>query len=567
MTRALILLATLAPLASHASEGTAPERLAPRTSVLYFRWDGYTPHKAAYDRSAAGAMLNDRYGAWLADVGLYLEKLGLDALLGENPILEGRSPKEVLERVKNRQQFMALKTILRDHGVMICADVKTSALTRLLSSLAATPDAFSFDMRVVVPGAAEHRELFETVIASMIEASLRGDEKSGGRVDTELAGRKISTWQTPALPIQLWCEGKDAMLRVGTGSLEKVFATLDADCEGLAGTSRYKRMMAEAKFTVTTRLMIDPARIISISAKPGEALPKLLEPLRGLDGIDYAGGFDGKLSRYQVDFAADDTQTSFASAFVAKPIAIAELPPLPPRVSRWNAIRFDPAKLEGWVFGLGDANFRDEARDALKFDIKRDLVPLLGDTLVSFVDEAEGKAFGFSLGHTFMIRVNDDQAARKAVKELSGGIGTLFQSGNIAFTDKGRPFFTISAGRELRAAGVGASFAVHRGWLIISASKNSLKATLDRLDDKNAKTWADRRRNAATRIDSSGADSFWGAMVRPLTDVLRTSRRNLAFFGSRNFALERSQDTKSLPIFDGIGPDVRLHRTNTCSRT
>ncbi len=83
------LLLLLFPLLARAEE--APEQLLPATTQGYIRWDGIDAHRAAYEKSALGRMMQGDTGAFINDLYGQLQD-GLSALLTVDQLLGGVAP-------------------------------------------------------------------------------------------------------------------------------------------------------------------------------------------------------------------------------------------------------------------------------------------------------------------------------------------------------------------------------------------------------------------------------------------------------------------------------------------
>ena len=83
------LLLLLLPLCARAED--APERLLPATTQVYLRWDGVEAHRAAYEKSALGQMMQGDTGAFVGDLYGQLQD-GLGALLTVDQLLGGVAP-------------------------------------------------------------------------------------------------------------------------------------------------------------------------------------------------------------------------------------------------------------------------------------------------------------------------------------------------------------------------------------------------------------------------------------------------------------------------------------------
>src|SRR5260370_18782582 len=63
----------------------ALESLLPADSMFYFRYDGYEPHRKAYDKTALARAMKDDLGEFLEVVGLAATELVSSGLKEKNP--------------------------------------------------------------------------------------------------------------------------------------------------------------------------------------------------------------------------------------------------------------------------------------------------------------------------------------------------------------------------------------------------------------------------------------------------------------------------------------------------
>src|SRR5665213_555521 len=86
---AFALLFLLLPVLAQAQE--APEQMLPATTQVYLRWDGVDAHRAAYDKSSLGQMMQGDTGGFVTSLYGQLQD-GLSALLTVDQLLGGVAP-------------------------------------------------------------------------------------------------------------------------------------------------------------------------------------------------------------------------------------------------------------------------------------------------------------------------------------------------------------------------------------------------------------------------------------------------------------------------------------------
>src|SRR5262245_12759489 len=76
MRRCLLLLVVVIQAAPASAQAPAktPEELLPKDCLFFFRYDGYEPHKKAYDQTTLAKIMEEDLGDFLAALGEYLFK-------------------------------------------------------------------------------------------------------------------------------------------------------------------------------------------------------------------------------------------------------------------------------------------------------------------------------------------------------------------------------------------------------------------------------------------------------------------------------------------------------------
>ena len=183
--------------------------------------------------------------------------------------------------------------------------------------------------------------------------------------------------------------------------------------------------------------------------------------------------------------------------FGGKPIAIEKLPLMPPDVNRWSAHRLEPSAVYDVAMQLldlthppdadssGDTDTAAQRLDkAAGIDMKADLLPHLGDTVVAFCSPSEGL---ISFGQVFAIEIKDGEQVLQALDQIvqtqSGGNVKLRKRPvadgevrEIYVRNRGGFFFTPS-------------YAVYKGWLVMSLFPQPVQAYIQRASG-GAKIWA-----------------------------------------------------------------------------
>ena len=116
----LALVLTAAPLRA---ADPAPERLLSPSTKVYVRWDGITPHKAAYQASVWGGTMQGPTGETLYKLLDKLPRLLGAEMLGQ-PLLEGRPIKELRTLQADVKLVSRLPKLIADRGVLFAVEVE-----------------------------------------------------------------------------------------------------------------------------------------------------------------------------------------------------------------------------------------------------------------------------------------------------------------------------------------------------------------------------------------------------------------------------------------------------------
>src|SRR5262245_42832307 len=117
-----------AALALLLAAGTAraqdePERLVPATAQLYVRWDGLQAHRASYEKTALGKMMQGDTGKFFANVfGLVNDTLS--SALTVQGLLRGTRPEELQRLQNDATEASKLLGALSEHGFLLTAEVR-----------------------------------------------------------------------------------------------------------------------------------------------------------------------------------------------------------------------------------------------------------------------------------------------------------------------------------------------------------------------------------------------------------------------------------------------------------
>lgn len=501
------------------SQADAPEKLLPSSTQLYVRWDGVTAHNAAYKKSVWGGVMagptGDSIRALLAKGPKYL---GASSLA--DPLLDGKSPAELKATLADLKAAEKLVELIADKGVLVAAEVREPLPTlkgvgqalgglvgggKLPGPEAITPDA---QIIAVVPDAGDRAEvLFGSLRLLMRKAGakvepLDADGRKGFRVPIPGDG--------PVRPhVAWWVEGKHFVFYAGTRKPTAVIGEMRASSErgGLTKHPLYQRCQKLGNFEGITRGFVDTGRVVGLARSlAGPFVPGLKERLdstgvSGLNAVVFASGFDGRESRALYEFDLPGERKGLAKVLKQEPLRIDDLPPMPPDVSRFSALRLDPAAAYDAGLGLVDLLAMNQefgveedagqknpaalikarkeylAREADKFlgiSVADDLLPHLGDKLVVFQSPTEGLSV---FGTVICVSVKDAAKVRAALGRVQGAIEAVASS-PVKVRKKTLKGAEI---REFYARGFAAvtpTYAVTDEWLIVAGHPQCVQGAI-----------------------------------------------------------------------------------------
>lgn len=499
------------------SRADAPERLLPSSTQLYVRWDGVTAHNDAYKKSVWGGVMSgptgDSVRALLAKGPKYLGSTVL-----ADPLLDGKSPAELKATLADLKGAEKLVELIADKGVLVAAEVREplptlkgvgQALGGLVGGKLPGPEAITPDAQflAVVPDAGERAE----AIFGSLRLLMRKADAKVEPLDAD--GRKGFRVPIPGGPVQShvawWVEGKHFVFYAGTRKPTDVIAEMraNADRGGLTRHPLYQRCQKLGDFEGVTRGFVDTGRVVGLAkGLAGPFVPGLKERLdstglANLKAVVFSSGFDGKESRALYEFDLPGERKGLAKILKQEPLKLEDLPPMPPDVSRFSALRLDPAA--AYDAGLGLVEFltmnqefgveegagkgkpaalieaRKEylAREADKFlgiPVADDLLPHLGDKFVVLQSPTEGLQV---FGTVVCVSVKDAAKVRAALGRIQGAIEAVASS-PVKVRKKTLKGVEI---REFYARGFAAAtpaYAVTDEWLVVAGHPQAVQGVV-----------------------------------------------------------------------------------------
>ena len=367
------------------------------------------------------------------------------------------------------------------------------------------PDA---QVLVIVPGAGDKAEVVYGSLRLLFKKGemkiepFTADGRKGFRLDVPADG-------PIALNIAWWVEGKHFVFYAGTRKPAAVVAEMAANATagGVTGHPLFQRCIKTGDFESITRGFVDTGRMVGIAKSlAGPFVPGLKERLDGtgvggLKAVVFSSGFDGKESRALYEFDVPGERQGLAKALKNVPLGVADLPPLPPDVSRFTALRLDPAAtydaglsvIDALTmyqdFGVEeDAGKKNTAavikarkeymmRETDKFlgiSVTDDLLPHLGNKLVIYQSPTEGLQV---FGTVICVSVKDAAKVRVAADRIQRAIETI---ANSPIKVRKKTLLGVEY-REFYARGFGVvtpTYAVVGDWLVIAGHPQAVQGAI-----------------------------------------------------------------------------------------
>lgn len=526
---ALVALALAAP-ARAADSDPVPEKLLPATTQLYVRWDGVTAHNDAYKKSVWGPVMAGPTGDSVRTLVAKGPQL-LGAAVLADPLLAGQAPSELKANLADLKAAEKFVDLIADKGIIVAGEVREpaptikgigSAVTGLLGGKmpavgAVMPDA---QLLVIVPGAADKANVLNGTIRLLMR---KGENKIEAFTAKGRSGFQLVVPKEGAPPFPVfaawWAEGAHFVFYFGTRKPEAVMDEFAANAVkgGLAASPLYQRAAKLGDFESVARGFVDAGRVVGLAKSlAGPFVPGLSERLDAvglgaLKAVVFSSGFDGKESRALYELDVPGERKGFAKALKNTPIGLSDLPPMPPDVSRFSALRIDPAAaydaglslvdmlMMGQDFGVEDGakkkpgeliKARKEylAREADKFlnvNVADDVLPHLGDKLVLFQSPTEGLSV---FGQVICISCKDPAKIKTATDNIQRALEGIANS-PIKVRKKVLKGVEI---REFHARGFGVvtpTYALVGEWLVVGGHPQAVQGVVLRTKGELEK-WA-----------------------------------------------------------------------------
>ncbi len=497
----------------------SPEQMLPAKCLVYFRYDGYEPHRAAYDKTALAKAMNEGLAEFFDHLFGRLFSLAADFPGGGNPKKQGKE-EPVPPAVS---QFL---DCLWRNGFALTLEINDPTRGGDVEDLV--------HLTVVFPegaGKKNHKALdgFFRFLAGVANAPVEA---------TPHEGRKGHSFSLGGIKASWWVEGKHLVFSAGAEKaggaalanivaflqeprhhherqggaqpMAKALAVIDGRRPNVAAAPWFADLAGFKRYETDMRGFVDVETVVDWLAALGLEEPGLDNikdrfarhvllrhlGLTGLKNLTFHLGFDGKYQRSTVKLGVvgPEKRTGLLKLLTG-PVAFApdKLPPMPPDADYVSVRHVDWEKIYNYLrttYSLFALSRLIETREwpggfpdldgLLGVDFRKDFLGQLDTTVVTFGAHSEGPFF---LGQGFAVKVKDAAKVKKSLAAISKALG---ETSDMLVVEK-RTF----RGHDMHVFGnlfVPFTYTVHKDWLVFGLFPQPVQGFLLRSDGKY-RTW------------------------------------------------------------------------------
>lgn len=439
----------------------APEDLLPAGAQIYIRWDGIDAHRAAYEKTALGKMMQGDTGKFVSgSFGQLQDALG--AALTVQQLLGGVAPEKLQKLQADAKEAPKLLDLLSQNGFVLAAEVRKLE----------PPEGQVF---LVVPNAgAKPAPVFASLRLAATLAGIEIKEKKVGN-------RAVHEIDTGFVRVAWWAEGKHALVVAGTDPVEVVLKRMEDEKARLTGSPLFKKVREFKQFETGARAFVDVASVNKMAKTRGKEVAQLIDEL-GLDGLNslaFYSGFDGLYERSLVEVDMPASRKGALKLLGGKPFRLSDVPPLPADVVSWSMTNFEWVGFHDIALKAVEGGIRLAApdallqfKDALKqmdlvlgVNLRNDLLAALGDQFLAYTSPAEGP---LSLGQTLLFKVKDPKKLNAALDQV---IGNIAKTTGADVSIKKKTYRGVEL-HEVHFQQQGfffvPTYAIHKDWLVVA---------------------------------------------------------------------------------------------------
>jgi hypothetical protein len=460
---------------------SAPESLLSAKCVVAIDFDGFDPHRDAFERTVLAELLRGDLGPLVADFRRRVTSaLGPDVVAQR--LLAGGPPDELTALAADAEQVPHVFEALRQRGLLVGVELAEGLLPGVQVTLV-FPGGGSDEVRPAIQAAVR-------LATRLAEITLRERTVSGR---TLLEGGFLGLGR-----MACWQEGPHFVLTIGTMPPEGTIALVEGKADSLANDPRWKELCAFNEYETYARAQLDTERLQRIVTQWVAPAKPILEQL-GLDTltrVEVHAGFEGPYQRLTTVLTTPSERRGLLKLLAdGQSLDPEKLPALPPDASMVWTLRSEPHEV--YRFGIetiekilsvvdpGEIDaFRSDLGEfeaALGGDAMKKALGAVGPTLVAYNEP--GGAIPF-FGGAFAIEVKDAAALEQARESI---LVALAQAGRDSFTIvnreyHGTPLYVFQSKQQFFP--IHPAFAVHEGWLHIALSSQAVQGAIFRARDK-----------------------------------------------------------------------------------
>jgi hypothetical protein len=560
-----------------------PESLLAADSLAFFRYDGYEPHRQAYERTALARAMRDDLGQFFD----YLGSFALEAIAGK---FDGGAadPAQARAREQLAARLPPVMNYLWGHGLAVALEVPGGKSARLqldpFFSLPVLPEQVRITVVFPEGGRKKERDVLLPFLKALAEAQqLPVKERRAG-------GRTIYEADAGGMGLAWWQEGDHLIFTHGPEGLTRTLDVIEGRRPSLLKSAPHQELAGFRAYETDIRGFVDLKQVVDLLGRPtetGDKLGMLKEAmvrrlflgqlgLGGLKNLSFHLGFDGPNQRSTVVLkVAEPGKRLGLLKLVSGPVGLTaeQLPPLPPDAANvsvrhvsWEALYdvVDRTARQIALAGLlgGGKLPKGEPFDLdglLGIDFRKDFLATLDSEVVLYNALSEGP---FLVGEVAAIKVKDAAKLHKALqaitKAVSDALGAGPQFGFEKHTYRGADLYVLSRQQQLP---IPVTYTVHKGWLVLSAFPQAVKGYVMRCEGKHRVWQLPPRARAALDKGSEGKGKVAAVSVtdpRPSIAVgLSLLPTFLAFADpTRSFDVTRIPNAQALN--EGLFPGVTV---------
>ncbi|MSU78838.1 MAG: hypothetical protein EXS16_12185, partial [Gemmataceae bacterium] len=553
-TLCAILAFALSSAATFAQPVRTPEHLLPADGAAFLRYDGYLPHKKAYDQTALAQAMKEG----LNDFFDHLWIQAWAAAEAEPPMLGGKVAQ------KRRQTAERFADAIWARGFAASLELDREKRDDIDTPIG--------QVTIVFPHGAEAKnretiDAFLRLIAEYIGAEISKFKH---------AGRAGLSFKYQDTPITWWPEEEHIVLTSGKLPAAKIIDVADGRRPNVASASWHKDLLAAPSYETDIRGFVnidklqnqltglgrDALKLTNIADRFVEHLVVRHLGLTSLRNVTFHLGFDGKYQRSTVRLGIVEPEKRVGLAnLITGPVAFdaAKLPPLPPDADYVSARHVDWERIYDFVKGtytawllselfagrVPDQKVPDLDR-LLGIDFRKDFLQQLDTTIVTWGAHSEGPFF---LGQAVAMRVKDAAKVRKGLDAIVKALNDEKMFAADKTTYRGVEMYVF------RKMPLPVTIALHNDWLVLALAPQPVQGFIMRGNGKY-RTWQAPSELAAVlakEAKRAGKSKLLAVSVSDPRPVIEMGLAVLPIYANfANFGNKKLFDVEKIPNAQSI---------------